>query len=608
MKNLKCAARICVSVLSLLLPFAETYAEGASPGRVELIMRLLGADDPEDLDEETVERLDALLDHPLHINYASAGRLSASGLFTQYQTASILDCRARSGDILSFSELAAMDGFGEEFAEALKPFVSLDSSAAPGRSSVHSVNVANVLALRSSYRFAENQEKGSDYGYGLKYRLELGDRLELGLAANRTYGTGHSLPDAGTFYMACYGRKKSSKIVLGDYNLRYGQGVALWSGFNMDGVSYPQTFFRRPSGITPYLSFSGSGGYRGAAADFSAGHFTAGASIGIGGLKEMMAGKKSVPLSLSPAVNVGWLGRTAQASVTLCGTTAELAGDVSGGPFAAAVVSTDFRWCIKGVDLFGEAALDIKDMRPAAVAGTAFRAGENLELAFRGRCSGEECGVSAGGKFNCGQRMSLAGKEGFGSSVFRHSGTLCMDAAHYSYPKYKEGDSAWQVKVQIDYKLQVLPSLCLVFRFSERLRSAGETGRTDFRCDLKWSDGRWMGSMRMNVLYNKSVGLLSYTEGGYAGKFFTVHLRAGAFRTGSWQDRIYVYERDAPGNFNVPAYYGYGCWGALNVAIKTASWCRLYLRASTVRYPWSQPSGKAMNDRTEVKLHAVFRL
>lgn len=597
------------AVLILLLSKSPVPA-AADPEGIAAIMRLLGTEDPEELDQYTVEQLNVFLVNPLHINFVSRSRLASSGLFTPYQVASIVDYRERNGDVLSFAELALVDGFNEEMADALRPFVSLDSRASPGKSSVYRGEVRNMLTIRSSGKYLSEPDEPGDYSYGLKYRLSLDDRLEFGMAANRAYNAaGNALPDAGTFYLACYGRKALGKIVIGDYNLRYGQGLALWSGFSMSGVSYPQSFFRRPSGISPYLSFSGAGGYRGVAADFNVRRFTVSVSTGIGGLKEMMQGEKPESLSLAPAVNVGWLGRNAQASFTLCGETAGFDEMADGRTFSSVCASADFRWCVKGVDLYGEAAIDMMSVRASAIAGTAFRAGENVEIAFSGRYLPDEYGISSGGKFYAGRRVSLAGREGFGSTVQRHTGTFCLDAVYYPFPKYSKEDSdAWQLKVQADYSLQAMPCLAIVFRLSERLRSAGEKNRTELRCDLVWTDGTWRASMRLDACRNRDVGLLSYVEGGYAGKIMTAYLRAGAFSIDSWQDRIYVYERDAPGNFNVPAYYGRGCWGACTIGIKAARKCRLYLRLSTLQYPWDQISGKERQGKTEGKVQLVLDL
>ena len=62
-------------------------------------------------------------------------------------------------------------------------------------------------------------------------------------------------------------------------------------------------------------------------------------------------------------------------------------------------------------------------------------------------------------------------------------------------------------------------------------------------------------------------------------------MRATVFGIDSWADRIYVYERDVPGSFSVPAYYGRGY--ALSLY---AGWKELKLRLSTTRYPGSDKS------------------
>ena len=603
MKSLKCLAAF--SACLFLLPGALQTLE-ARDGNDDMacIMRLLGADDPEELDSETVERLTFFLRHPLPVNSASRSRLASSGIFTQYQLASLIDSRSRSGDILSFSELAALDGFGQETAAAVAPFISLVSASSPGRSSASSGNVRNSLILRSSGKFSGGED---DFAYGLKYRLSADNGIEFGIAANRGYSSGGPLPGTGTFHLAYYGRKNTGKIVIGDYNLRYGQGLALWSGFSMSGTSYPQSFFRRASGISPYLSFSGDGGYRGAAADFSFGRFTVSASVGAGGLKEAMAGKKNVRWSVLPAVNVSWLGRSAQASVTLAGETSPFGG-MPAAAFRSSVASADFRCNVRGVDIFGEAALDIAGMRPSAVAGTAFRAGENTELAFSGKYSPDGYSVASGGKFSAGERIRLAGKDGFGSDVMRHSGVFCAEAIYFPFPRYGSPSDDWQMKIQADYKLRASPSVGINIRFTERLRSAGEKNRTELRCDAVWSDGVWTVSMRTDAVRCESTGLLSYVEGGCTEKRFSAYLRAGVFRADSWKDRIYAYERDAPGNFNVPAYYGRGCWSAAVIGVRITGHAKIYLRFSTLQYPAAWKSPVAGKGKTELKMQFALDL
>lgn len=566
------------------------------------IMRLLEVENPEELDSQIVEQLSVYMEHPVRINSATAARLTESGLFTQYQAASIIDYRERNGDILSFAELACVDGFSESAAEILCPFVSLESYAQAGRSSSWKGYGTNVLTMRSSGRI---KGPAMDYAYGLKYHSSPGGSVELGIACSRPYSAKDHIPRTGSFYLAGYGRKRLGKIIIGDFNLRYGQGLSLWSGFRTSGFSYPQSFSMRPSGISPCRSFNGENAFRGIAADFNAGRFTISASLASGGLYKLMYGKKGQKLTLMPAVNAGWTGRSFQISLTFCGETAELSAGMSGNPFDQALVSADFRGNIRGVNIFGEAAFEFVRSVPRALAGAALRICGDLEAGILCRYTEKEYGITAGGSFSTGKRIRLKGREGFGSSVARHSGMFSIDAVRFTVPKYGAEGESCQLKMRLDYNLQVSSSVAIAFRVSERLRTEGEANRTDIRCDTEYSSGKWMFSARFNALFCKDFAFLSYIEGGYRAGIVAVWLRAGVFRADSWQDRIYSYERDAPGNFNVPAYYGRGCWEAFTIGIRPAKWVKIHLRLSSTQYPFASGPTKRL-PQSEMKLQAVF--
>ena len=110
----------------------------------------------------------------------------------------------------------------------------------------------------------------------------------------------------------------------------------------------------------------------------------------------------------------------------------------------------------------------------------------------------------------------------------------------------------------------------------------------------------------MDALKCAGVAVLGYMEGGYTGSSFSSYLRAGAFMIDDWDDRIYVYERDAPDSFNVPAYYGRGMWAAFNIIWKPVLWCSIYLRVSWTGYLF-MPEARRKPGRAELKLQTVFR-
>ena len=87
-----------------------------------------------------------------------------------FQAASLLDARARSGDILSYTELGLLDGFSPEYADALRLFTTLSSSSAPGqkpRTGLH-----HDMMLRGAGRLSGDMAASG----GLKYKLTAGER------------------------------------------------------------------------------------------------------------------------------------------------------------------------------------------------------------------------------------------------------------------------------------------------------------------------------------------------------------------------------------------------------------------------------------------------
>jgi hypothetical protein len=171
----------------MLLSVWNSLAQSAED--MEKILGLTGYESPEDLDAYEVERLSSFIERPLKINAVSQSSLRSSGLFTSYQTASLLDYRLRHGDIMSYSELSSVDGFTESSVQQLAPFISLE-----GGDIVRSRDgyVINDLAFRAGCRTADMKMTG---GYGLKYRCKAGETLSLSLAASQTYAGSLGIPD-----------------------------------------------------------------------------------------------------------------------------------------------------------------------------------------------------------------------------------------------------------------------------------------------------------------------------------------------------------------------------------------------------------------------------
>ena len=508
--------------LVLLLMLAAAPAAAQTEEAVRAALYLTGTDSPEDLDDRLTDELESFQNHPLPLNRASRARLLESGLLSPYQVATLEEYRL-SGDILSFAELERVDGFGKEAVAVLRPFLSLESTRNPGEAVKDTLIFRHSAVLRATLKDA-----------GAKYRLSAGRVETAGAWKGRN----------GTFYGLI--RLRKGKILLGDYNVRYGQGLAFWSAFQLAGLSTPDAFSKQANGITPSWSFNGSGTYRGIAWDYTGRH----GQIALFGALDGTFG-----------AHAGWLGRIGQAGLTV----------------TPKRVSLDTRLGLRGVDLFGEAAWG--GTSPAGLAGSLFPLGEHWRGAFQFRAIPTAYSGKKNGEYGAAFGLS------FLSDNRAVKASLTVDASLLPKPATDTGRK--QVKSTGMLAWTVTENWLLESRLVYRWRNY-DSNRADFRTDAAWSRGAWTVKGRLNGVHDGGFGCLGYLEGGWKPPEWIVWTRLTVFCTPSWQARIYSYERDAPSNFTVPAYYGTGFSAMANAGWKKRfrkTVLKLYLRGS---YRWQK--------------------
>ncbi len=541
---------LLTAILCLLL--------SGGPSWEEAVLLLSGASAVEELDEETLEHYAFWRDHPLRLNTAGRGTLRSSGLLSDYQTASLLEYRSRCGPVLSLAELALVDGFGERFAEALSCFAVLDGPA-PGRGTGgERFSASGDVVLRSGVKATPGTEIRSMLAG--KAVIAAGERFRSSAGVSDAYDGARK----SSFSAAFTGRGGRWTLVAGDFNARFGQGLALWSGFSLSGVPSAEAMSRNPSGISPASSFSGTGRLRGAACEFN---FSRGTVTALWS-------------ESAKAANLMWLARSYQGGFTVVG---------NGGGFSLAA---DFKTFIRSVDLWGEAAFEPSSRAPAGILGIGWSPAWKTRISLLLRYYAPAYrGLSAGAvRTNTRTSDDAAFSAGFRLGAF--SGT-----ADYSC---RPSDG----RVQVKTLLTSSPSFSVCsgtltpsVRLSMRFRPADARPlRTDLRGDLDYNRGPWQIHARYNTLWYRARSWLWYAEAGCKGEGqrgrFNASLRGGIFKVDDWDDRIYVYERDLPGMFTVPARYGRG-WNASVVCGLKLSGRRfrhaLNFRAGIVAYPWTVP-------------------
>lgn len=600
-------------VLLMLFLSAASLLYAQSHGEVDPVMHFLGVTSPEELAEDDLVHLTDYLSRPLEMNVAPSRKLLSCGLFSRYQAMSFLEYRKEHGDVLSLAELAAVDGFGENFVSRLAPFISLSSPQNPGEPAYGSGRILNDVVTKAAGRI--HGKEGGGYNYGFKYRLSAGERVTLSMALSKAYGD--NMPSAGSGCLSWSSRNGRTEVLAGDFNARFGQGLALWNGLSISDLSVPSSFRRNPSFISQTWSYTGSTSLTGIASEMSLGRCDLSLMLISPSVRKIDSLKE---LSLMPAANLNWNMRNGQVS---CTHYLNFSSIFTASPRIPDMkTSADMQFCFNGTDLFGEFAYDWVNMAPAVLVGTLFPAGESMELAamlryYNGRyvpvmsggprsgtrCT-NECSVSLAGEYSGGRSIVVKSSSGIKSSVARQNFSVSVDAA--IFPATMKNGRRIQYKGTFLWNMQINPVLKLSVRLKERFRSwEDERFKTDLRADLSFSMNELYASLRLNGVSCIGLGLLGYLEGGYRNQKCSLYLRSGMFRIDNWEDRIYSYERDAPGNFSVPSYYGRGFWASLNGSWRYSRWGRLYARFGLKAYPFMHGKEKKPGN-AELKIQTVI--
>lgn len=593
---------------------------------IEAIALILGAASVEELDPADVERFEWRSAHPLGINSASRQKLSESGLFTDFQTASLLDYIERTGPVLSRSELSYVDGFDAEIAEALSFFISFDESP-PSKArwrpegSLYSDFVASVKAVEPSAEYSG--------GYGAYARVERGETLELALggagawnAQTGAYGksaasSGKVIPSLKSFTFSAAATLPGNRVRLyaGDFNLRFGQGLSQWSTMLVDDPSSAMSLIRRPTGLKTSRSRSGNYAQTGLGATFETRRLTLTGAVTVPNLKTVLINtanstrKKSDVAGVQALVNFNWWGRWVSCGLTstvLCLPAARAPAASAEGISAApggmewrctADFAADFRGCFKGVSLAGEVAGGY---------GMPFRA----TLSCVSPRLAEHFRVGASLRYSSQRHIAV-----FTSEYSARSGHAASLSLRLRHVEAKTSSAASPPKITNDlridsrYKFRWQENSFAALRICETL-NLNDLKSSIFNCRGDVSTGYgdiWASSGSVSFSKSSKWGMVAYLEqscrkeGGVS-----AYLRAGIFSVDDWAGRIYVYEHDVEGRFNVPAFYGRGVWASLFASWRFYRWGKLSARAAYFSYPFMRPSD-SKPDKVELRILLTCR-
>lgn len=245
--------------------------ESENLGRlVESIAQELAQEGAEMGAQQVLEHFENLYVNPLKINRATKEDLEQLGILTDFQIASLLEYLGNSGYIYSSVELQLINGFNEHTVNLLRPFISFETTDYSKK------GCNSTLLIKGWWREGEPEYLGPPYYTQLRYKLNCNERFGFGLVLEKDAGEeilGDSkIPfgDFNSFYLfakdiALGQRLSVVEAVAGDYKVKLGQGLTVWNGFNLSGVSSVQGLLKSGGKITPSTSADENNFFRGGA-------------------------------------------------------------------------------------------------------------------------------------------------------------------------------------------------------------------------------------------------------------------------------------------------------------------------------------------------------
>lgn len=212
-------------------------------------------------------------ENPINLNTASREDLEKLQFLNDFQIEGILKYQRYAGEMHTVYELQLVDGFNKADIRRVLPFVSvskLEEQELP--------NLRNVLRYGRNTLFLRNQfvlqepvgysavnepdklYNGNRMRYYTRYQFDYKRKIRAGFTMEKDPGEAFwtdSLPKGFDYYTAHFeindiGMIKSLNI--GDYQAKFGQGLAAWSGYGSGKSSYVMDVRKKYDGLRKYSS------------------------------------------------------------------------------------------------------------------------------------------------------------------------------------------------------------------------------------------------------------------------------------------------------------------------------------------------------------------
>lgn len=241
--------------------------------------------------EGLIDLQNELIKHPIDLNKATAEDLQPLmdlDLLSGIQANSIISYRDKLGNFISIFELQAVPYLDVETIKGFLPFVKINSDITDYQITAKELlTKGDYMIMMRGNRYLEEQKGfspidstststsrylGSPYTLYARFKYSYGTRFSYGITAQKDAGEqffsgtqkhGFDFYSAHVYYR---GNHFLKAVSLGDYELKFGQGLIMYSGFSTGKSPAVMLIKRGGSPLHPYTSVNEYTFFRGGAA------------------------------------------------------------------------------------------------------------------------------------------------------------------------------------------------------------------------------------------------------------------------------------------------------------------------------------------------------
>ncbi len=581
-----------------------------------------------------------LLENPVNLKTASVNDLLKIPFLTYPVAKKITEYLKNHPGVNSVSFLDSLDWLDKETAENIKPFLSFgrtlpETGRKPNRKAGLQFRSRIQTDFQQRKGFTENKFAGTGIKNYNRLKINYGNKYRFTFLTEKDAGE-KSYTDFTSANLTINGNGLFNKIVLGDYLIEFGQGLALWSpyAFSKSSVAV-KTVTKRPRGLISYTSSDENRFFRGAGASinleplnfilfYSQNKLDASlnddsssvSSINVSGYhrtnseisKKDILNEKNFGLMilLSPFTNfkIGYLFSHSEFSLPFYNNSIY---KLNGNRFNFHSLSVDLYFNL--LTLSSEVAYNSTSV--ASLVNVNFNLTKNFYLVFSFRNYPRNYYNLYANGF--GERNNTQNEKGFyaGATWKNNLGELNFyyDQFYFPYSTYLNIFPSSGNEFMIDFKSRRFRSFIFGIRLkheekpktseNKELTSITNTARTEFILRGKNYSSRTRFEIKFydDKISPQEKGILLFQELNWQ-MFGKVKLsgRIVFFSTDSYETRLYEYERNVRGIFYNPALFGKGIRWYLAGKYRIFDFAELSFKYSETYKPFEKNLGSGYSE------------